>query len=125
MAEPAIKTEEPVIRSQTTLDRSWNEICEFGLQKHVAELDAYGYTIVPPEIANPNGLADRLLEKCLDIAERRNGERPDLENGSTHVNLEGTEVGMRYVGHTYHPHGPLGDVFHSLLLEDEVFQEGC
>ena len=123
MAEPAIKTEESVTRTQTTLDRSWNEICELGLQKNVAELDAYGYTIVPPEIANPNGLAQRLLEACLDIAERRNGERPDLETGSTHINLEGTSLGGRYTGHGYHPHGPLGDVFHSLLLEDEVFEE--
>ncbi len=35
--------------------------------------------MIPPEIATPNGLAERMLEAVLDVAERRNGERPDLE----------------------------------------------
>ena len=28
-----------------------------------------------------------MLAACLDIAERRNGERPDMETGATHANL--------------------------------------
>lgn len=115
---------EPVIRAESGLDQAWDEICRLGLESYVADLDAKGYTIVPPEIANPNHLSERLLEVCLDIAERRNGERPDLETGSSHTNLEETMIGGRqYTGHAYRPHGPLGDVFHSLLLEDEVFEE--
>ena len=61
--------------------------CRLGLQTYVADLDARGYTVIPPEIATPNGLAERMLEAVLDIAERRNGERPDLETGSTHAHL--------------------------------------
>ena len=64
-------------------DRLWNEICDLGLETYIADLDAHGYTVIPPEIASPDGLAERMLEACLDIAERRNGERPDLETGST------------------------------------------
>jgi len=44
------------------LERAWNEICELGLQKNVADLDAYGYTIVPPEIASPDGFTERLSQ---------------------------------------------------------------
>ena len=69
------------------LEPAWDEICELGLQKNVADLDAYGYTIVPPEIASPDGFIERLLEACLDVSERRNGVRPDLETGYTHADL--------------------------------------
>ena len=71
----------------TNLERVWNEIRDLGLEPYVAELDAKGYTVIPPEIANPNGLCERMLEAVLDIAERRNGERPDMETGSTHAHL--------------------------------------
>ena len=105
------------------LERAWDEICELGLQQNVAELDAYGYTIVPPEIASPDGFIERLLEVCLDVSERRHGVRPDLEMGYTHTDLERAEAEYRFTGHRYRPGGPLGDVFHSLLLEDEVFEQ--
>ena len=39
----------------TNLERVWNEIRDLGLEPYVAELDAKGYTVIPPEIANPNG----------------------------------------------------------------------
>ena len=52
----------------------WDEIGALGLQRHVDDLDAHGYTVVPPEIANPNGLAERMLAACLDIAEGRNSQ---------------------------------------------------
>ena len=84
--------------SESGLDRVWNEICELGLQAYVADLDTHGYTVIPPEIASPNGLADRMLAACLDIAERRNGERPDMETGSTHANLPITPRGSSVKG---------------------------
>ena len=71
----------------TNLERVWNEIRDLGLEPYVAELDAMGYTVIPPEIANPDGLCERMLEAVLNIAERRNGERPDMETGSTHAHL--------------------------------------
>ena len=76
------------------LERAWDEICELGLQQNVAELDAYGYTIVPPEIASPDGFIERLLEVCLDVSERRHGVRPDLETGYTHEDLERSGGGV-------------------------------
>lgn len=84
----------------------WDEIGSLGLERYVDDLDAHGYTVVPPEVANPNGLAERMLEACLDIAERRNGKRPDLERGGS------SQIDS-----------PVGDTMKALLLEDPVFEE--
>ena len=89
------------------LGRLWNEISELGLQRYIEDLDAHGYTVIPPEIANPNGLAERMLEACLDIAERRSGERPDLERGRPKSRID----------------SPVGDTMKALLLQDPVFEE--
>ena len=84
-----------------------DEISGLGLQRHIEELDSHGYTVIPPEIASPNGLAERMLEACLYIAERRTGERPDLELGRSKSRID----------------SPVGDTMKSLLLEDPVFEE--
>ena len=89
------------------LGRLWNEIGDLGLQRHIEDLDAHGYTVIPPEIASSNGLAVRMLEACLDIAERRSGERPDLERGRPKSRID----------------SPVGDTMKALLLEDPVFEE--
>ena len=89
------------------LGRVWEDIDDLGLQRHVEDLDAQGYTVVPPEIANPDGLAERMLEACLDIAERRTGQRPDLERGGSESQVD----------------SPVGDTMKALLLEDPVFEE--
>ena len=78
---------EAVTNIDSSLDRVTREIAELGLSPYIADIDANGYTVIPPEIAMPNGLAKRMLEACLDMAERRNGERPDLETGSTHASM--------------------------------------
>lgn len=119
--------------SDAGLDRVWKEICDLDLQSYIADLDANGYTIIPPEIASPNRLAERMLDAMLDIAERRNGERPDLKTGSTHANLGVTTMSTpvkrgRPKGRIGNVTGserdsPVGDVMHSLLLENEVFEE--
>ena len=58
-----------------------------------------------PELASPNGLAERMLEACLDVAERRSGERPDLATGSTDRD------------------SPVGGAMDTMLLEHPVFEE--
>ena len=70
------------------LELIWSEIHEHNLEPCVAELDAQGYPVIPPELAAPEGLADRLLDVCLDVSERRTGVRPDLETGETHRNFK-------------------------------------
>lgn len=104
---------------ETPLQKVWGEIREHGLESYIAEMDAYGYTVIPPELASPNGLADRLLEAVLDVAERRNEVRPDLDTGSTHKGLKGRFVALS----GGKGDSPIGDLMQSLLFEGLVFEE--
>jgi len=74
---------EAAARIEVGLDNIWREINKLGLQTYIEHLDTHGYTVIPPKIANPNGLTERMLETCLDIAERRTGARPDLVRGKS------------------------------------------
>ena len=98
------------------LKRIWRELSGLGLEPHVADLEAHGFTVIPPAIACPNGLADRLLAAVLDVSERRRGVRPDLARGATHVEFAGRYA--REGGDS-----PWGDLLHSLVFEGEVFEE--
>lgn len=130
MAEPAVLSE--------PRDRVWRDICDLGLQTHVEDLDAHGYCTIPPEIANPNGLAERMLEALLNIAEKRNGERPDIDTGATHANQPNMRFGAKnerfgrsqikdstpaIASPIDAVDSPFGDRMHSIFFEDEVFHE--
>ncbi|HEY1974110.1 MAG TPA: phytanoyl-CoA dioxygenase family protein [Pseudonocardia sp.] len=84
----------------------WDEIGRLGLEKYVAEFEARGYTIIPPDKLAPAEFIDRIREKILDISERRNGVRPDLYGAST----QGSGA------------NPQGASLFYLLYEDPVFQ---
>ena len=123
-------------------DRAWNDVCELGLEDYVADLDAKGFCVIPPEIANPNNLAERMLAALLDIAEQRNGERPDVVTGATHANrpplLQGFD-GQKFAneakkeGKDAPPpimlkeanvvDSPFGDRMNLILYDNEVFAE--
>ncbi len=104
---------------QTPLQKVWGEIEEHGLEGCIAELDAYGYTVIPPDLATPDGLCERLLEAVLDVAESRNGIRPDLETGSTHKGFKGRFHALA----GGKGDSPIGDLMQSLLFEGQVFEE--
>ena len=72
------------------LDSVLEEIREFGLEPHVAELDAWGLTVLPPERVAPREFTIRLRDAILSLAERRTGVRPDFDNGTTHANIPAT-----------------------------------
>ena len=98
------------------LQAAWAEIRRLGLEKYVAELDAHGFTIIPPEIACPGDLKARLLDALLDVAEEANGVRPDLETGRTHANYKG-----RYASED--GDSPFGALLQCLVLKGPVFEE--
>ena len=54
----------------------------------------------------------------MDVAERRNGVRPDLETGSTHAGFKGRFAALSRGGDS-----PIGDLMQSILFEDRVFEE--
>ena len=98
------------------LKEIWREINALGLASYVAELDAHGFAVIPPAIASPNGLADRLLAAVLDVAERRRGVRPDLATGATHAGFSG-----RFAADG--GDSPFGDLLHTLIFEGRMFEE--
>ena len=93
-------------RTEVGLDHILKVIDVLGLNSYIEDLDTNGYTVIPPEIANPNDLAQRVLDASLNVAERRNGERPDLKDGNSR-----------------NPNSPVGDAQKAILLENQVFEE--
>ncbi|MCH2187811.1 hypothetical protein MK280_18300, partial [Myxococcota bacterium] len=94
----------------------WAEIRRLELEKYIADLDANGLTVIPPEIACPGDLDSRLLEALLDLAEETNGVRPDLKTGKTHARYKG-----RYAGEE--GDSPFGALLQCLVLKGPVFEE--
>jgi hypothetical protein len=87
----------------------WDEIARLGLEDNVAELETKGLTVIPPDKVRAPGLADRLLDAILRVAEERTGARPDLE--------EASEAGRGKFGESF------GLQLYYLLFEDKAFQE--
>ena len=89
------------------LNSLYRELRELELETNVAELEAYGFTVVPPEKVAPSGFAEKLRESVLGVAERRSGVRPDVDAGSTHSDRP----------------RPTGEHLFYLLWEDPIFEE--
>ena len=102
-------------------ERVTEDIESLGLKKYVVELDENGYTVLPPDIACPSGLRDRLLDACLDVAESRNGERPDLQ--MDRVYLPGHAEQFEGALGAERGDSPIGDMMQSLVVEGEIFEE--
>jgi ectoine hydroxylase-related dioxygenase (phytanoyl-CoA dioxygenase family) len=98
-------------------ERLRSEIEGLGLAPHVEELERDGYTVIPPQRAAPPGLAARLREAILDLAQRKSGVRPDLETGATHAGYRGPFF-TRAAG----PDSPFGELLQALLFEGPVFE---
>jgi hypothetical protein len=88
----------------------YRQIRDLGLEQHVAELDAFGFTVLEPGHAAPVEWTDRLRDALLDVAERRTGVKHDIETG-VHGVLD-VEPAMKSQYSLYF-----------LLLEDPIFQE--
>jgi hypothetical protein len=70
-----------------SLERILAEVARLGLTQHVAELEARGCTVVPPERLTPAVPVDTVLARILELMEQRNGVRPDMTSGATHTNI--------------------------------------
>ena len=82
------------------------EVQRLGLEANVAELEAHGYTVVPPHLVASPAFIEELRDAILKVAESRRGIRPDLATGESHRNIP-TGVGQ----HIY-----------NMLLEGEPFE---
>jgi hypothetical protein len=89
---------------QPNLLDTWNELRRLDLLENVAELSAFGLTVVPPDKTGTPDLPARVLTRCLDLIEKRTGTRPDLDGGETHRDI-------------FYPS------LHWVLFEDPLFEE--
>ena len=104
-ATSAAQNERPL---QGVTDAAFASLMKMGLGQYVAELENFGYTVVPPELSGASDLLKPLLKAITRIsAERNNGTKPDFKTGASH------SEGM----------GPAGQHLFFLLGEDPVFQQ--
>jgi hypothetical protein len=83
----------------------YQDVQKCGLVENIAELDAFGYTVVPPDKVGPIEFTDRLRATLIEVHERRTGHRINDVNTDT----TGEDV-------------PLSSSW-GLLFEDKIFQE--
>jgi ectoine hydroxylase-related dioxygenase (phytanoyl-CoA dioxygenase family) len=86
----------------------WSSVKALGLSQHIVDLDILGLTVIPRETFATAQFIDALRSKVLDVAERRFGERLDLNQGGVVGAVQNRSVGQ---------------MIRFLLLEDPVFQE--
>jgi hypothetical protein len=102
------------------LDQIWNDIEKYGLVRNVAELEALGFTVIPPEQAAPPGFADRMLDAVLDHAERSWGVRLDPDGELPHAAPDGAPERLDWEVVRGLPRG--GNLY-NLLRADPVFEQ--
>jgi len=88
--------------------RTLGEVRRLGLETHAWELEAHGYTVLPPDQVGPPEFAARVRDVVLACGEKRAGRPLDPDGAA----LSGLNT-------------PFGQVQmeSSLLLEDEVFEQ--
>ena len=97
--------------SQEKLDEFYGPIRELGLEAHVAELDTYGYTVIPPEKVAPPEFVERVRDTVLRVIEERTGVKHSLDQNG--------DAG-KYKGQ---PQLPSQFLLYYLLFADPIFEE--
>jgi hypothetical protein len=65
-------------KTTAELNAIYSDARKLGVETCIAELEAFGFTIVPPEKVAPKGFADRMLAAILRIAEEEGEDSVDL-----------------------------------------------
>ena len=50
------------------LKRSWDRLCELGLERNIAEIHALGYTVIEPEKTGADSFVNEASERILQLA---------------------------------------------------------
>ena len=65
-------------KATAELNQVYRRARELGVETNLAELEAFGFTVVEPEKVAPNDFAKRMLDALLEIAEREDPMTVDL-----------------------------------------------
>ena len=109
MAEPATVAGSPA--PQNAVDAMLAPIRELGLEPYVAELEQYGYTIIPPELVAAPEFVERVRDAVLRVVRERTGVEHILDRSGDAGSYE-----------TF-PTRSDQYLLYYLLFEDEVFEE--
>ena len=88
-----------------------NHIAELGLAEYAFELDAKGYTVIPPEKVAPPDFTQSLTDTILRVAQERTG----VVHGLNKPGNPGRYVTQNASGNAY--------LLWYLLFEDQIFEE--
>jgi hypothetical protein len=88
-----------------------DRIAELGLQDYAVDLDAKGYTVIPPELVASPDWIQRVIDTVLRVAEERTGVPHALDKPGN----PGKYVTQVTNGDSY--------LLFYLLFEDEIFEE--
>ncbi|MCH7811393.1 MAG: phytanoyl-CoA dioxygenase family protein [Chloroflexi bacterium] len=83
----------------------YQEARDWGLESNIAELDAYGFTVI--ENALSDEIVEQLAQGILRVAEERTGKKPDTTTGETHPGLQ-LQMGLLFHGR----------IFEEVLMEE-------
>lgn len=92
-------------KATAELNQIYREARELGIETNIAELEAFGFTIVPPEKVAPKGFTDRMLNALLRVA----GEEGE---GDVALNMRAQKDRPVYGRNLFH-----------LVAKDPVFAE--
>lgn len=112
MAEPATAVPPDASKDvPNAVDAMLAPIRELGLEQYVAELEQYGYTVIPPErVATPE-FVERVRDAVLRVAHERTG----VEHALNRSGAAGSYETFPIRSDQY--------LLYYLLFEDEVFEE--
>ena len=112
MAEPATALPPDASRDvPNAVDAMLAPIRELGLEPYVAELEQYGYTVIPPErVATPE-FVERVRDAVLRVAHERTGVEHALDRSGDAGSYETFPIRSDQY------------LLYYLLFEDEVFEE--
>ncbi|HEX2038183.1 MAG TPA: phytanoyl-CoA dioxygenase family protein [Acidimicrobiales bacterium] len=94
-----------------SLNERYRELRSLGLESHVAELDAFGFTVVEPGRAAPVSFVERLRDRLLESATEATGVPHALDRPGDRGRYEGQ------------PSFPSQYVLHFLALDDELYTQ--
>lgn len=70
-------------KSMAGMAATYRQARELGIETNIAELEAFGFTVIEPEKSGaPAGFADRLLEKVMEIAAQEDALSVELNKHS-------------------------------------------
>jgi len=97
-------------KTTSDLNPTYRELRRRGLEANIAELEAFGFTVVPPDKAAPAGFAERLRD--VTLAEAQRAKRIEDVNRLQRQHSEGGNYQTSY-----------GKLMFHMLVKHEIYQE--